>query len=153
MKRNTKVLIVDDDNVSLEIVGEIVNSLGYSYVKCSDYYEAKEIFKNEGPFHLVVTDLYMPSKNGKMRMLGYDLVKFVSHESDENCPTIVLSSEMNPFVQWGLFFAGGSLFVTKPMKKEMLSVKIQKYAQLGRWCQTRDKESKVKLFSGVNNHV
>ena len=153
MKSKTKVLIVDDDKVYRDIVGEVVGSLGYTMLKCESYYDAKEAFKKHGPFHLVVTDLYMPDKKGRMKKLGYDLAKFVNEESRDNCPTIVLSSESCPFIQCGLFFSGGSLFITKPMKREMLSVKIQKYAQLGRWCYARDEDNKIRLFSGEKKHV
>lgn len=153
MKKKTRILIVDDDKISRDIVGGVVSELGYAMVKCSGYEDAKAAFKTHGPFHAVVTDLYMPNKSGKIRMLGYELAKFVNKESNDNCPIIVLSSESNPFIQCGLFFCQGSLFVTKPMKKEMLSVKIQKYAQIGRWCQMRDESSKLKLFSGERKHV
>lgn len=153
MKSKTKVLIVDDDKASRDLVGDIVESLGYTMLKCESYHDAKEAFKKHGPFHLVITDLYMPNESGKIRMLGYDLARFVNKESDDNCPTIVLSSELNPLVHCGLFFSGGSLFITKPMKRDVLSVKIQKYAQLGRWCQARDENNSVRLFSGEKKHV
>lgn len=153
MKKNTKVLIVDDDKISRDLVGEIVSGLGYQMLKCSSCEDAKKAFQSHGPFHLVVTDLYMPNKKGKMSMMGCELASFVNKKSNDCCPIIVLSSETNPLVQLKLFFSGGSLFVTKLMKKEMLSAKISKYAQLGRWCQLCNETSNLKLFSGDKKHA
>ncbi|MFW5852066.1 MAG: response regulator [Bacteroidota bacterium] len=58
-----KVLIVDDNPVRRQVLGEYLTELNYSFVEASNGKEAIEIFKQE-PFDMIFMDLHMPIMNG-----------------------------------------------------------------------------------------
>jgi len=58
-----KVLIVDDNPVRRQVLGEYLTELNYSFVEASNGKEAIEIFERE-PFDMIFMDLHMPVMNG-----------------------------------------------------------------------------------------
>ncbi|MDA3883516.1 MAG: response regulator [Bacteroidales bacterium] len=58
-----KVLIVDDNPVRRQVLGEYLTELNYSFVEASNGKEAIEIFEHE-PFDMIFMDLHMPIMNG-----------------------------------------------------------------------------------------
>ncbi|MEJ2153824.1 MAG: PAS domain S-box protein [Desulfobacteraceae bacterium] len=59
------ILFVDDENMIADIVGAMLESLGYHVVTSTSPVEAIEVFKNNSDdFDLVVTDMAMPKMSG-----------------------------------------------------------------------------------------
>ena len=58
-----RVLIVDDDEIALELLGAAIASAGYEVSTASDGCEALEILRT-GVFRVVITDWEMPNMNG-----------------------------------------------------------------------------------------
>lgn len=58
-----KILVVDDDPISREILSEILKGEGHSVVTANDGNDALARFK-EAPADLVFTDIFMPGKEG-----------------------------------------------------------------------------------------
>lgn len=60
-----RVLVVDDDQLVLETVGQMLKHLGYDTTLCSDPAAALELFKNDPSFFsLVISDYTMPNMTG-----------------------------------------------------------------------------------------
>lgn len=67
------VLLVDDDHEVRESIRHVLDFAGYRVIEASDGVEALEIFKGKmDEIDLVITDLIMPRKNGKVL---YDEIK------------------------------------------------------------------------------
>ena len=58
-----KILVIDDDAAILEVVNEILKREGYEVASVTNAREALEKFQ-DGRFDLVITDLFMPDKEG-----------------------------------------------------------------------------------------
>lgn len=61
---NATILIVDDEDAVLKIVGAILESAGYHVVKASNYDEAMALCLSGITIHLAIIDVIMPGMNG-----------------------------------------------------------------------------------------
>ena len=59
------ILIIDDEKDIRELVGEMLEDLGYNVTQASRGIEGVEIFKNNSTFNLVILDLSMPDMSGE----------------------------------------------------------------------------------------
>ncbi len=62
--RITKVLIVDDDAESRELLCEVLGAHGYCVDAVEDAAAALEELKRDGEYRIVVADLRMPNRTG-----------------------------------------------------------------------------------------
>lgn len=59
------ILVVDDEEISLEMIASVLESDGYRVLKASDAKTALEIFeRNKMTISVVLMDLVMPEYNG-----------------------------------------------------------------------------------------
>ena len=63
MKKQYRILIVDDDDATREILGDLLEIEGYLVSNVSDGITGLELHR-EKPFDLVITDIIMPNKEG-----------------------------------------------------------------------------------------
>ena len=82
-KTSIKVLIADDEEVILELLEQIMSSVGVVPLKAGDGAEAYDLFVKERP-RIIFSDIYMPKKNGLM------LLKEVK-EVDKNVKVILIT--------------------------------------------------------------
>lgn len=84
--KNFKILLVDDDGDSREVLEEfLAGILGYETVSCSNGAEAFEEFQNED-YSFVLTDIRMP------RMNGLDLLKSIKQTvKGKICPVVLMT--------------------------------------------------------------
>lgn len=68
----SSILLIEDDPLVSELLTELLSLSGYSVFTASDGDEGVELFKQQQPA-LVITDIYMPRKNGVEAIL--ELVK------------------------------------------------------------------------------
>ena len=64
MSRQTRVLVIDDNESHAEAVAEGLQRDGYETLKAMSGAEGAELLKTE-PVHVVVTDLVMPGMSGR----------------------------------------------------------------------------------------
>ena len=64
MVENKKILLIDDDFLTREVITEILLTENYKITSAVNGKEGLEKFSTEGPFQLVITDLNMPVMNG-----------------------------------------------------------------------------------------
>jgi len=85
IKQNNRILIVDDEKMSVEIVEEVVSGIypDAQIEKAYDGLEALQKIRERLP-NLLISDIVMP------RMTGLQLLKTL-HEENKDIPTIIIS--------------------------------------------------------------
>lgn len=84
-RKDSLILVVDDDALARDLVGDAVVALGYRYLTASDGVEALSLLSMH-PIDLVVTDLVMP------RMGGLKLIEKI-RTTDAQIPIVIVTGE------------------------------------------------------------
>jgi len=114
-----RVLIVDDDPVSIEMIAEDLQEYGYEVTTASNGREAFELIRT-GRYRLVVSDWQMPEMSGlelcreirKRNWCGY--IYFILLTSNSGVQNIVCGLD-----------AGADDFLTKPFQPQELHMRLQ----------------------------
>lgn len=119
-----KILVVDDDFVSLNVMTSAVEKLGHQCISAEDGARGWELFQKE-PCEVVLSDWMMPG------MSGLDLCRLVrGFRSEEYCYFIMLSSlDKRHHVLEGLK-AGADDYLTKPLDLEDLEGRLLSAARV-----------------------
>lgn len=102
--KRCSVVVVDDENDILRILGEILQAEGYEPVTFWNAVSAYEHIAHERPA-LVVTDLLMPGMNGQ------ELVARIREQYGPDLPIVVMSASVNMSAISGLPIQA---FLSKP---------------------------------------
>ena len=115
---NQKLLIVDDDQVTLHSLNITLQTLGYDIDVAHNGEEAL-ILLSEGTYDLVITDLQMPGMN------GYALCEAIRKEyTVETLPILVLTSTADDVCVHDAYKIGISNFIVKPVNYINLAYSI-----------------------------
>lgn len=116
-KGSTKLLVVDDEIVNLQVIYNILSTRDYEVIKASDGREALEYVKAEGRPHLILLDVMMP------RMSGFEVIKNLrKNYSPTELPIILLTAKNKVEDLVTGFDSGANDYLVKPFsKKELLS--------------------------------
>ncbi len=85
-----KILIVDDDEESRELISEVLEANGYAVGAVPDGQAAREALRQDGGYRIVIADLHMP------RETGLELLRHLREQNSKH--QIVL---MSSFVSLG----------------------------------------------------
>lgn len=111
-----KILVVDDDTVSLMVVANHLEAANYRCVTAQHGLEAWEILqKTPQAFQLILTDRIMPHLHGLEL-----LTKMQQHSVLKNIPLIMLTGEAEKAELLAAIKAGVFDFLYKPVEKELL---------------------------------
>jgi two-component system alkaline phosphatase synthesis response regulator PhoP len=118
-KKDIKILLVDDEQDILEIVGYNLSQEGYKIVTASNGKEAIAVAKKERP-HLIIMDVMMPEMDGmeacenirKIPELGNVIITFLTARSED-------------YSQVAGFDAGADDYIPKPIKPKLLVSKVK----------------------------
>ena len=80
-----KVLIVDDDEESRQLLSEVLEGNGYTVGAVPDGMAAREALGRDGGYRIVIADLHMPKET------GLDLLKYL-RQQNWNHHLILMSS-------------------------------------------------------------
>lgn len=115
-----KILVVEDDPMTLILVSRMLEKSGYQVVKASDGQQAWDIIQKE-PFQMVITDWMMPNLD------GIELCSRIkAHQKQGNYTYIILLSAKSEVenLRDGLA-AGADDFIGKPCEKEELIARVR----------------------------
>jgi len=59
-----KILVVDDDQESRNLLCEVLEANGYSAYAVADGQAAREVLSRDGEYRIVIADLHMPDESG-----------------------------------------------------------------------------------------
>ncbi|WP_396179221.1 response regulator transcription factor [Flavobacterium sp.] len=118
-KKDIKILLVDDEQDILEIVGYNLTQEGYQIVTATNGKEAVAKAKKELP-HLIIMDVMMPEMDGmeaceairKIPELSHTLITFLTARSED-------------YSQVAGFDAGADDYIPKPIKPKLLVSKVK----------------------------
>lgn len=121
MAVKSKILIVDDDNFNLLVIGEHLAHLGYAVDVARDGQEAwDKIGVNHKQYDLVLLDKVMP------RMDGITLLRLIrANTSLSDLPVVMLTSANKPEDIVEGLAAGAYYYLIKPATQEVLSRVVQ----------------------------
>jgi len=115
-----KVLIAEDDEVSREIIVDIVESMGLSSIQSSNGALTLKILYDNPDISLLISDIMMPELDGMM------LIKILrGNNKFAKLPIIIISgvaaiNEINHILELGL-----SVFLDKPVDTSKLKRHIE----------------------------
>ena len=120
-----KILIVDDDPVSLKILEKILLSAGYWVARARNGKEALSIAKDFSP-DLIILDIVMPV------MDGTETIAFLEkNPKTKKIPVVFLTSLISKQEEMRKF-AANRCFLAKPVEKDKLLKEIERC--LGKSC-------------------
>ena len=118
-KKDIKILLVDDEQDILEIVGYNLSQEGYQIVTASNGKEAIAKAKKEHP-QIIIMDVMMPEMDG---MEACENIRKIPELQD----TIItfLTARSEDYSQVAGFDAGADDYIAKPIKPKVLVSKVQ----------------------------
>jgi len=118
MDNTLKVLLVEDDPLSRQLVAAALRRAGHEVVQAEDGQAAWELFQRE-PYSLVITDWMMPELDGPA------LVQRIRGGSQKNYTYIIMLTAMNDTenVVTGLE-SGADEYLTKPFNSRELNARV-----------------------------
>ncbi|HJU84186.1 MAG TPA: hybrid sensor histidine kinase/response regulator [Holophagaceae bacterium] len=120
------VLIVDDNPMNLDLLGQLLRDHGYKVRAVPSGAMALEAVKAAPP-ELVLMDVTMPG------MDGYEACRRIKADPDsEAIPVLFLSAMDDPLDKVRAFEAGGADYVTKPFQPEEVMARVTHHLQLSR---------------------
>ncbi|MBW2936989.1 response regulator transcription factor [Aureisphaera sp. CAU 1614] len=142
-KKDTRILLVDDEPDILEIIGYNLAAEGYQIITAENGIQAIAEAKKHQP-HLIVLDVMMPEMDGieaceKMRAIP---------ELSETIITF-LTARGEDYSQVAGFEAGADDYITKPIKPKVLVSKVK--ALLRRFKEAEIVDNTLKLGNIIIN--
>jgi CheY-like chemotaxis protein len=118
-----RVLIVDDEEDALAMLGDRLESAGYFVLKASDGKQAISIAREANP-DLILLDIVMPEMDGieTSRVLHED-------PATRNIPIVFLTCLVKKDEEKQREVIGGRQFLAKPYDSEHLLSTVDKYAR------------------------
>ena len=121
-----KILVVDDNLDSRELVVKVLKNKGYEMVEAADGEEAIEKAIAERP-NLILLDISIP------KLSGYEVTqKLKSMEEFENIPIVALTAHAMKGDRMKALEAGCEGYITKPINVRELPAQVKSFIK-GRW--------------------
>lgn len=118
-KKDIKILLVDDEQDILEIVGYNLRQEGYNVVTAGNGKDAVAKAKKELP-HLIIMDVMMPEMDG---MEACEIIRKQPELS--NVIITFLTARSEDYSQVAGFDAGADDYIAKPIKPKLLISKVK----------------------------
>ncbi|MBD3383014.1 MAG: response regulator, partial [candidate division Zixibacteria bacterium] len=116
-----KVLIVEDDPVSLKLMDSILTKKGYETVATTSGREAIDYLDSGKLVDLVISDVMMPEID------GFQLLKYMnSHKKIQNIPVMLCTARNDKSSVLKGLDLGARDYIAKPIKAELLLEKVER---------------------------
>jgi CheY-like chemotaxis protein len=121
-----RVLIADDDALTLRMVSAIVETSGYQAVPVSDGRQALGVLAQDANFSAAIFDMTMP------HLQGLDLILYMkADERLRGIPIGMISAEQDPKVWDDSVTAGASVFLPKPFTPPQVQMMLRMLTSKG----------------------
>jgi len=118
-----KVLICDDDSMTLRILEFQFKKDGFEILKAVNGKEAQNMLSENSDIDIMVTDMYMPSVN------GLELITFVRKTLRSEMPIVVVSRvNVEENINYA-FELGVNEYLTKPIDLEEISNRVKQLVE------------------------
>ena len=123
MKR--QIMLVDDENGMLDLVGLILQRQGFSVLKARDAFTALALLESSTP-DLFVLDVMMPGMN------GIELCQRIRQRPETTeTPVVMLSARSDSQTKRFSFEAGANLFLSKMAVQRELAAMVRELLTVG----------------------
>jgi CheY-like chemotaxis protein len=120
------ILLVDDNEVSAEIMGSILEDLGHTIALAGNGKEALNLLKSEPSVKLVITDLAMPE------MDGLELIRHINNSDKfKDVQVMLLTGSEDEGLVRKAADVGCTNYLVKPVHPKLLVELVQKMLALG----------------------
>ena len=138
-----KIMIVDDEKISLMMTNHILSS-AYDTVCASSGEEAIALFKKEMP-DMVLSDLRMPG------ISGYELQQALQKEYNEQIPFMFMTADTDEETESKGFENGAMDFIHKPFRADILLKRVGNILQTVEKIQGLKKAAVMDPMTGLLN--
>ena len=115
-----RVLVADDDPLTLRMLRAIVETEGYQVVSVGDGRQALGILQQDATFDAAIFDMMMP------HIQGLDLILYMKgDERLRRIPVGMITAEQNPKVWDDSVAAGASVFLPKPFSPPQVQMMLR----------------------------
>jgi CheY-like chemotaxis protein len=136
-----KLLVVEDDALNLELMGEVLTSLKAEVTPAQDGQQAAAMV-NQGRFDGIFMDLEMPA------MHGFELARRIRESSwNRSTPIVVVSGRDEKTTMQQAFAKGATFFLQKPIDRQKLTGLFR--AVRGTFLENRRRNVRVPLRTEV----
>jgi len=143
MPESTKILVVDNDSIDLQIIVPMLKSFGYNAVTASSGLEA--LARLSGDIRMILLDVMMPG------MDGFEVARRIrAHPEYGDVPIIMVTSLSRNEDRLDAVQAGANDFVSKPLDRVELKVRIASHLKL-KEAQDKRRESDIRYRMLVEN--
>lgn len=120
-----RVLVVDDNNTNLAVLGEMLERQGYDVLVANSGEMGMEVARRLPP-DIILLDVMMPGG-----MNGYETCRALRADSQlAAIPVLFLSADNAPQAKLNGFAAGGMDYVSKPFQADELLARISTHIEL-----------------------
>lgn len=124
MSHTYKILVVDDNPSSIDLVTESLNDEGYQFITAGDGSEALAKVRDESP-HLVIMDVVMP------RMGGYEACRIIkSNQAFGFTPIILMTAREDVGSKVEGLELGADDYLIKPVNPGELAARVKSMLRL-----------------------
>ncbi|HEX9629005.1 MAG TPA: response regulator, partial [Pyrinomonadaceae bacterium] len=115
-----RVLVADDDPLTLRMVTAIVETEGYEAVAVADGRQALTLLQQEASFSAAIFDMMMP------HLQGLDLILYMkADERLRGIPVGMITAELDPKVWDDSVAAGACVFLPKPFTPPQVQMMLR----------------------------
>jgi putative two-component system response regulator len=117
---NAKILIIDDEPMSVRLLTQILQKSGFENITTTqDPTQAVALYEQLQP-NCIILDLNMP------KMSGHDVIKELQkHVTEDYLPIIVISAEEDPNAKFMALDLGAKDFLSKPYDRTEVFLRIR----------------------------
>lgn len=143
-----KFVVVEDEEISLKLISHILRSRGAKVKTFRDGMLAFDYVKENLDIDLLMTDHMMPS------ISGIDFVKKIRNELGlKKLPVVFVSAIQDQTEILNFYKAGGNDYISKPIIKEELFVKVGQLINISKYSQMlNEKVSKLEEMDKLKDH-
>ncbi len=120
-----KILVIDDDQVTLKALSYLLNNRGYKVVTATDGSQAIGLMRDEDP-DMMLVDVGLPpdvANGGMCTWDGFQVTQWI-RQINGRVPTIFMSSTDKPEYKKKAAAAGAEAFLAKPIDNQVLLATI-----------------------------
>jgi CheY-like chemotaxis protein len=118
-----RILVADDDALTLRMLTAIIETQGYQVVAVKDGREALRILQQDADFSAAIFDMMMP------HVQGLDLIFYMKRDERlRSIPVGMITAEQDPKIWDNSVAAGASVFLPKPFTPPQVQMMLRMLA-------------------------
>jgi CheY-like chemotaxis protein len=117
-----KILVVDDDPISLKTLSLTLNARGYNVLSAMNGPEAIGVIRDESP-DMMLVDVCLPpdvASGGVVPWDGFQVTRWLQHANTRRIPAIIISGSNKPEYKNRAASIGADAFMAKPLDNAVL---------------------------------